>query len=135
MDPLPITKNALLVRTDFADNEAWERLMEQVNDPIDPFFFTMEVLEDAERNGASVDDLVAAAPNGYPHGFLVVADAIAMSKPRFPLLVVDLAENRGAQFRAAAKHVAEIENNLAIGNMDFEEFAEAVRKDGVFRGF
>jgi hypothetical protein len=29
----------------------------------------------------------------------------------------------------------EIENNLSLANMDFEEFAEAVDPDGVFRGF
>jgi hypothetical protein len=28
-----------------------------------------------------------------------------------------------------------IENNLSIGNMGFEEFAEAVDRDGTFRGF
>jgi hypothetical protein len=28
-----------------------------------------------------------------------------------------------------------VENNLALSNMDFEEFATAVDGDGVFRGF
>jgi hypothetical protein len=28
-----------------------------------------------------------------------------------------------------------IENNLSIANMDFEEFGNAVGKDGIFRGF
>jgi hypothetical protein len=28
-----------------------------------------------------------------------------------------------------------IENNLSIANMDFEEFAENVDDDGIFRGF
>jgi hypothetical protein len=28
-----------------------------------------------------------------------------------------------------------VENNLSIGNMDFDEFANAVDKDGIFRGF
>ncbi|MGW2328195.1 DUF6924 domain-containing protein [Streptomyces sp. NPDC001700] len=28
-----------------------------------------------------------------------------------------------------------VENNLAISNMDFEEFASAVEDDGVLRGF
>jgi hypothetical protein len=29
----------------------------------------------------------------------------------------------------------EVENNLSIANMGFEEFANAVDKDGIFRGF
>ncbi|MFF4054379.1 DUF6924 domain-containing protein [Streptomyces sp. NPDC001668] len=28
-----------------------------------------------------------------------------------------------------------MENNLSGANMDFEEFADAVEEDGVFRGF
>jgi hypothetical protein len=28
-----------------------------------------------------------------------------------------------------------IENNISLGNMDWEEFAEAADYDGVFRGF
>jgi hypothetical protein len=28
-----------------------------------------------------------------------------------------------------------VENNLSIANMGFDEFADAVYKDGVFRGF
>jgi hypothetical protein len=28
-----------------------------------------------------------------------------------------------------------VENNLSIANMDFEEFADAVGPDGIFRGF
>ena len=31
--------------------------------------------------------------------------------------------------------VALIEANLSIANMDFEEFADSVGPDGVFRGF
>jgi uncharacterized protein DUF6924 len=28
-----------------------------------------------------------------------------------------------------------VENNLSLANMDFEEFADSVDADGVFRGF
>jgi hypothetical protein len=58
-----------------------------------------------------------------------------MSQPEYPLLVVDLLEERGRQFRAVAAAVASIDNNLSIANMGFEEFAGAVDDDGVFRGF
>jgi hypothetical protein len=48
---------------------------------------------------------------------------------------VDLYESSGQEFRAVPSRVQSIENNLSIANMDFEEFAEAVDRDGVFRGF
>jgi hypothetical protein len=31
--------------------------------------------------------------------------------------------------------IQSIQNNLSIANMDFEEFANSVDDDGVFRGF
>jgi hypothetical protein len=77
---------------------------------------------------------MAALPEDYPHTFMVVADSAAISQPDYPLLVVDLLEERGRQFRAVATEVASIENNLSIANMGFEEFAELVDENGVFRG-
>ena len=52
----------------------------------------------------------------------------------YPLLVVDLQEERGRQFRAVAAEVALVDNNLSIANMGFEEFAGLVDESGVFRG-
>ncbi len=69
-----------------------------------------------------------------PHTFIVIADSAAVSQPDYPLLVVDLSEDRNRPFRAVATQIASIENNLSIGNMGFEEFAGCVDKSGVFRG-
>jgi hypothetical protein len=41
----------------------------------------------------------------------------------------------GREFRCEVGEVASIEANLSIANMDFEEFADGVEDDGVFRGF
>jgi hypothetical protein len=38
-------------------------------------------------------------------------------------------------FRALPSQIQSIQNNLSIGNMDFEEFANNIDPDGVFRGF
>ena len=38
-------------------------------------------------------------------------------------------------FRCIPAELWSIENNLNIANMDWEEFAEAVGADGIFRGF
>lgn len=41
----------------------------------------------------------------------------------------------GRTFRALPSEVNGIESNLSIANMDWEDFAESVDDDGVFRGF
>ena len=135
MKTIPTTESAQIIRTDFSDQTAWEGLTAAVREPADPFIFNMEILDDRERSGATVEQLLAALPEDYPHSFVVVADSIAISQPDHPLLVVDLMEERGRQFRALAAQVPSIENNLSIANMGFEEFAEAVDESGVFRGF
>jgi hypothetical protein len=135
MKTIPTTESAQIIRTDFSDQTAWERITAAMREPADPFIFNMEFLDDRERSGATVDQLLAALPEDYPHSFLVIADSVAMSQPDHPLLVVDLMEERGRHFRALAAHVPSIENNLSIANMGFEEFAGAVDESGVFRGF
>jgi hypothetical protein len=65
----------------------------------------------------------------------VIVDQTAISHPDHPLLVVDLYTGSGNEFRAIPSQIQGIENNLSIANMDFEEFAEAVDEDGIFRGF
>ncbi len=65
----------------------------------------------------------------------MVADSVAISPPDYPLLVIDLSEERGRQFRAMAREVCSIDNNLSIANMDFIDFANEMDKGGVFRGF
>ena len=132
---IPTSENALLIRTDFSDQSAWQRLKAAASEPGDMFIFNMEIVDDRANSGATVEQVMAALPEDYPHSFIVVADSTAISQADYPLLVVDLDEERGRQFRAVAAQVASIDNNLSIANMGFEEFADAVDGDGVFRGF
>lgn len=131
---IPTSENALLIRTDFSDQSAWRKLKTAASEPEDPFIFWMEVVDDRANSGATVEQLIAALPEDYPHRFLVVADGAAITQPDYPLLVVDLLEERGRRFRAVAAQIASIDSNLSIGNMDFEEFAELADEGGVFRG-
>jgi hypothetical protein len=65
-----------------------------------------------------------------------VVDALAISGPEHPILVVNL--NAGVDvgpFRAPPRQVQSIQNNLSLANMDFIEFARSAGPDGVFRGF
>jgi hypothetical protein len=131
---IPTAENALLIRTDFADQDAWQKLKAAVSEPEDPFIFAMEIVDDRANSGATVEQVMAALPEDYPHSFIVVADSTAISQPDYPLLVVDLLEERGRQFRAVAAQIASIDNNLSIANMGYEEFAGLVDESGVFRG-
>jgi len=128
------SENALLIRTDFSDQSAWNKLKTAVSEPEDPFIFTMEIVDDRPNSGATVGQVMDALPEDYPHSFIVVADSVAISQPDHPLPVVDLLEERGRQFRAVAAQVSSIDNNISIGNMGFEEFAGLVDETGIFRG-
>ncbi|MPN18579.1 hypothetical protein SDC9_165939 [bioreactor metagenome] len=131
---IPSSENALLIRTDFANESAWQKLKAAASEPEDPFIFTMEVVDDPANSGATTEQVVTALPEDYPHTFIVIADSAAVSQPDYPLLVVDLSEERNRPFRAIATQVASIDNNLSIANMGFEEFAGCVDESGVFRG-
>ena len=132
---IPTSENALLIRTDFSDQSAWDKLLGAAREPDDIFMFNMEVVDDRANSGMTVEQVMAALPEDYPHSFMVVADNVAISQPGHPLLVVDLLEQRGRQFRALASVISQIDSNLSIANMDFEEFADGVDATGVFRGF
>ena len=131
---MPNSENALLIRTDFSDQKAWEPLIAAAREPGDIFMFNMEVVDDRANSGKTVEQLMAALPEDYPHSFVVLADTAAVSLPDYPLLVADLLGERGRQFRAIASVISQIDSNLSIGNMGFEEFAELVDGGGVFRG-
>ena len=62
-------------------------------------------------------------------------DRITLAQPNYPILVVDLYDQPGQTFRVIPAEMWGVENNLSIANMDFEEFADAVDQDGIFRGF
>ncbi len=134
MAKLPSSENALLIRTDFTDPNAWEHLTSIVQEPSDLFIFNMEVVDDASFSGKSVQDLVSSLPVDYPHSFIAVVDSIAISKDDHPVLLVDVEEEPGRSFRSIASQVPSIDNNLSISNMGFEEFLELVDENGVFRG-
>jgi hypothetical protein len=137
MKPIPNTENPLVIRTDFSDQSAWEAIRKLIQKPVGIFRFRayVEFLDDPIYEGIDKAQLLTLLPKDYNHAFIVVADRTATSLPDYPLLVVDLVEESGNEFRTIPAGVQAIQNNLSIGNMDFEEFAEAADENGVFRGF
>ncbi len=132
---LPASENALLLRTDFTHPTAWQELLAAAREPEEPFGFYLEVLDDPAHSGWTPEQVRAALPEDYGHSFIVLADQMAMAAPGHPVLVVDLFDEPGRRFRAAANQIAAIDSNLSIGNLSFEEFAEQVDESAVFRGF
>ncbi|MGA2880469.1 MAG: hypothetical protein ABSG13_16095 [Bryobacteraceae bacterium] len=100
-----------------------------------PFYAYVEFLDDTDFLNLNKEELLAPVPHGYKHTFFFVVDGVAMSHPDFPILVVDLDSDRGRSFRAVPVQIQSIENNLSIANMRFQEFADSVDHDGIFRGF
>jgi len=95
----------------------------------------VQFVEESEFRNLTQEHLLARVPGDYGHSFLFVVDTTATQPPDFPILVMDLHHERGRTFRAIPTQLQAIENNLSIANMDFFEFADNVKEDGVFRGF
>ena len=137
MKQIPETENALVLRTAFSNQIAWETIRALIRKPVGIFRFraNVEFVDDAEFAGLTKDQLLELIPKDYSHSFIVIVDQTAVSLPDHPLLIVDLYERSGREFRAIPSQIQSIENNLSIANMDFEEFAESIDESGVFRGF
>jgi hypothetical protein len=135
MPSIPRTEHAAVIRTDFSDDAAWKAVCEAIVKPASGFRAYVDFISDPAFSGLDVEKLLASVPEKYRHSFLFVVDGMALTHPEHPILVVDLYGERGRAFRVIPSEMWGIENNLSIANMDFFEFADAVDRDGIFRGF
>ena len=94
----------------------------------------MTPVSDPAFDGATVEHITELGIQAG-HRFAFVADQRALSDSEHPLLVVSFRDEPGRTFRVIPSAVWGVENNLSIANLGFEEFADAVDDDGVFRGF
>ncbi|WP_026343413.1 DUF6924 domain-containing protein [Nocardia sp. BMG111209] len=138
--------SALVVRTDFTDPDAWDRVIRELrlpwvgDDPEEPY-----LISDPRLTGAPAEQVLrevrgARSPQGTP-GAVFIADGITMREPGHPLLAVttewdgrpfeDDEDGFVTQFRLLPDAAVEISTNLDLGNMDFEDFAG----DGVHERF
>jgi len=136
MKQISETENALVLGTDFSNQTAWKTICAMTRKPAGIFHFRANVQfpDDVDYAGINTDQLLELIPRGYSHSFVVVVDRTAVSLPDYPLLIVDLYERSGREFRAIPSQIQSIENNLSNANMDFEEFAQAVDESKGFRG-
>ncbi|HEX6051917.1 MAG TPA: hypothetical protein VFZ21_21760 [Gemmatimonadaceae bacterium] len=137
MRRLPDSDQALVLRTDFSDQAAWDAVRATLLEPVGPYRFYASVafVDDPEYRDVSTEELLQIARRSAYRTFLIVADRLTMTHREHPLLIVDLNREPGREFRALPSQIQSIENNLSLANMDFAEFADAADADGVFRGF
>ncbi|MFD2419402.1 DUF6924 domain-containing protein [Amycolatopsis pigmentata] len=146
--------DALVVRVDYSDDDAWRTVVELLNQPWngDPEIpASNRFVNNHAYAGASPDEVLAAVgEEGPPLLAVFVADEATM-RGEHPVLAISTltredcehdeefaeAMEFGREFRLAPTAITEMTCNLALGNMGFEEFAaQAAEEPGrVFRGF
>ena len=137
MKQIPKTENTLILRTDFSNQAVWEEIRQEIQKPVTAFQFLayVEFLDDNEYADITKNQLLQLIPRDYNHSFIIVADQITILHPDRPLLILDLYERSGKEFRAIPSQIQSVENNLSIANLDLEDFADSVDEDGIFRDF
>lgn len=135
MKLIPETQDALVLRTDFTDDTAWDVLCTAIREPVEEFQAYVTFVSDLEYEGRTTEELLALVPHSSDHTFMFIVDRTTFAHPDHPILVVDLLTEPGRTFRVLPSEMWGVENNLSTVNMDFREFADAVDPDGVFRGF
>ena len=134
MTEIPQAGDAPLIRTDFSDGAAWERLVAATQKPSpDDFLPCLQIIDDARFDGASANQIGINA-RGTNHAVVFIADEVTMGKEDLCVLCLNVSTPE-QRFRVIPSELWAVENNLTLGNMDFEEFADAAGADGVFRGF
>lgn len=130
---------SLLLRTDFSDDKAWRETLAAVNQFYDSegVEYGLNVVDTPDFQAVTARDLEKLLTSQY---YVYIVDELTIRDPNHPILAVD---NSGGgepgaglpTFRILPREVGEVEVNLTLANMDFEDFASAVDADGVFRGF
>jgi hypothetical protein len=145
-----------VIRTDFSDAVKWATVCDLIAAPqrkIGQDFYAYVQYKDDERfANLEPNDVVHSLPDDYPGFLCFVVDAATLNNDDHPVLVIGFSPNSTEledyqrtpkqtplseikTFRAVPSAIQSIQNNLSIANMDFEDFADCVDTDGVFRGF
>jgi hypothetical protein len=133
---LPSSEDSLLVRTNFADDDAWGRARSAaLAENGDGFRAYVRVVDERAWEGAQWEQVRGAAIASREHAaVLFIVDRLALASEH-PILVLDLSGESRPPFRCIARELWSVDNNLNIANMDWDEFANTTDDYGVFRGF
>ena len=135
MASLPKTDKSLLIRLDWSNDARWIEIVKAATDPYeDGFTANLEMVDDSGFEGMDAVAIAKFAANEISAACIFIVDAETIKQPDSPILCIGLRDG-DAPFRVIPSGMWSVENNLAIANMDYADFAGAVGKDGVFRGF
>ncbi|WP_051711695.1 DUF6924 domain-containing protein [Streptomyces sp. NRRL S-350] len=143
---------ALVIRTDFGDEEAWQAVLAELakpwdfdDDEVDPY---LHVVDDPAWAGATADAVIAALSGDGEPGVVYLADRVTMADHDHALLAVAVLtreecetdeefEADSGSVRTVPAGIGHIHANLMIANLGFGDVVEAARADpaGVFRSF
>ena len=137
---LPSGTATLLVRTEFQHDEAWHQVVAAAtgSGANAPESGVLPV-DDPQFVGCTDEQLLRAATENHLAGstVLFVADTKTMKLPDRPVLVLNMESLPGVHesFRCLPVELRLVENDLTIGNLDWEDFADsAAEQGGVYQG-
>ena len=131
---LPDSDLALIIRTDYSNQAAFDEIKNAIAQPVDGFEAYVAYADDAAYNGMKTEDVIDLYGRAN-QSIAMVVDSRTISDPEHPLLIIDMFDDAHRDFRAIPMAIQSVENNLSIANMDFADFADSVDADGVFRNF
>jgi hypothetical protein len=80
MNQLPCTLEALVVRTDFSADDAWDALRSALYSPSrDGFLANVALVDDRRYESLTTDQALDLIPAEYQHPLLVLADSAAFA--------------------------------------------------------
>lgn len=145
--------DALVVRTDYHDDRAWQRVTAALTGPEGAALYEAHVhfIDDPVWAGATVEDVLAAVRADENLAVVFLADRMTMRAENQALLAVTTLTREdceadedyeqltefGREFRTIPAAVHGIHANLSIGNLGFEEYGAWAQDDpeGVYRSF
>ncbi len=130
---IPVTEKTVAVRTDFMHAYAWKALRDAIENPNQEFRANVQFLNEPKFKGFTPDQLLPMLTD-EARTIALIVDEVALTSTDFPILVIDLMDSPGRTFRVVAAALWEVENNLSIANMDFDDFANDVEGEGIYRG-
>ena len=133
MLPKPDDLHSLLIRTEFSNDSTWEAVKAAVQAEVDGFRANLNLVDDRRFDRLTIEQLLALTPKDPESTFLFLVDSVTLESPEHPVLVVDLWEQPGRFFRVIPRQMWAVQNNLVIANASWEDFADWVDADGVFR--
>lgn len=134
MQQLPETENPLVLRTDFSSDAAWDQICVDIQRPVGDFLANVEFLSDPQYEGLTPEQIPSLLPSESDQACIFIVDKFCLEHSEKPILVVDLLSEQQQSFRVIPSSMWNVENNLSLGNLDFEDFSSTVDAENIFRG-